>query len=304
MFGLGRQTKRVIVAVVYDQERRGFLLVYNPRWKGYTFPTRPWPAGNVADALQERKVCERQALAAFREDLGPRLGEATEPHWMERIEAHGVSGRTGRPTHYLFDVVTLRPVEPLPAGGFAGRFGWLTAEEILADAEPDGLPVRLVTWTTRRILAGLLEDQQVAVAIVSRLQAGQREYLMLLNRYAKWFFPAKRMDDEVSADRTIRYEFLRDAHYYGSGIDVAPAEVVSLEQHTGHLGTRQYTFHLQRTTFPGVDLAKSGNRLEASLDQAGKPSKWIPAQDLHEPLSDNISPTVRGLRETVLRLGE
>jgi len=299
MFGMGKRTRRVVVAVVYDRDRDRFLLAYNPRWPGYTFPTRPWPAQVVYDPLEERRLCEQTACQALREDLGPTLGEVAEAHWMDRLEVTGVSGRTGQSVRYVYDVVTAQLVHPLPPETPAGRFVYLTAQEILqADPRHPAHVERVLSWTTWTVLARLLEDQQAAVAVVCRQTDGGREYLMTLSRHGRFFFPAKRMGDEVPAERLIVYEFKLDADYTGK-IVVEPELVVRMEQQTRHLGQRRYTFHLCRTLFPDEDLNLPGNRLEAALDRAGTVFRWVPEAHVAAP-PDYCSDTVRGLSAAVL----
>ncbi len=195
---------------------------------------------------------------------------------MDRIAVLGVSGRTKEPTRYVYDIVTLVPAGPLPDGVFGAPFGFLSADEI-RDSDPDepGPNRRVVTWTTWQVLTKLLDNQQVAVAVVARLVNGQHEYLMTRNRDGQWFFPAARMGDQVPPDRLVVYEFKIKANYHGK-IEVAEeSRSVELEQTTRHLGPRRYTFHLYRTDFSQEDLLLSGNRLEVALDNAGTEFRWL-----------------------------
>lgn len=279
MFGLfskQHRVQRVVVAVVYDPEREKFLVVFNPRWGGYTFPLCRRRLPEATDAVLERNQVLQDARQALQRDLPPNLGNTLEAHWMDRIAVLGVSGRTKEPTRYIYDIVTLVPAAPLPDGVFAGPFGFLSANEI-RDSDPDepGTNRRAVTWTTWQVLTKLLDNQQAAVAVVSRVVNGQTEYLMTRNRDGKWFFPAARMGDQVPPDRLVRYEFLLKANYLGK-IDVADEpKVAYVEQTTRHLGPRNYTFHLYRVDFPQEDLPKSGNRLEVALDNAGTEFRWL-----------------------------
>ncbi len=279
MFGLFSKrprVQRVVVAVVYDPERQKFLVVFNPRWGGYTFPLCRKRLPDAIDAVLERKEVLDDARQALLRDLPATLGQTREAHWMDRIQVLGVSGRTKKPMRYVYDIVTLVPTGPLPDGVFGGPFGFLSADEI-RESDPDepGPNRRAVTWTTWQVLTKLLDNQQVAVAVVSRLVNGQPEYLMTRNRDGQWFFPATRMGDQVPPDRLVRYEFILKANYLGR-IDVADEpKVVDVEQTTRHLGPRHYTFHLYRTDFPQEDLLLSGNRLEVALDDAGTEFRWL-----------------------------
>jgi hypothetical protein len=305
MFGLfeRRRTQRAVVAVVYDRERKKFLVVFNPRWKGYTFPVRRFRRTVASDPLRVRAYAEQEARAALLSDLGPELGEAAEAHWMDRIDVVGVSGATNEETFYRYDIVTLVPVNPLPDGPFAARFGFLTAQEI-RDSDPDelGPNARVVTWTTWQVLTRLLDLQKVAVAVVCRKVNGRREYLMTLNRHGKWFFPARRMDDPATAEQLVVYEFKLKANYLGPIDPARDGPAVEMEQDTAHLGPRSYTFHLRKVNFPQEDLTLPGNRLEAALYEAGIPFRWVEEGILNPPAAD-VSHTVAGLYAAVTSLG-
>ena len=295
-----RRTQRVVVAVVYDPQRQKFLVVFNPRWKGYSFPVRKFRRSGAADPLRERDHAVQAARAALLSDLGPSLGEVAEAHWMDRIEVPGVSGRTGEETLYRYEIVTLVPVNPLPDGPFAGRVGFLSAQEI-RDSDPDELGplARVVTWTTWQVLTRLLDAQKVAVAVVCREITG-REYLMTLNRHGKWFFPARRIDDHATAEQMVVYEFKINADYLGR-IQITDGPIVELEQNTLHLGPRNYTFHLCKASFPKEHLTLPGNQLEAALYKSGIPFKWVKEGDM-KPLAANVSPTVEGLYDAVMSM--
>jgi hypothetical protein len=296
-----RRVLRVVVAVVYDPERQKFLVVFSPRWRGYSFPVRRFRRGGASDPLRERDHAVQEARAALLSELGPSLGEAADAHWMDRIEVPGVSERSGEETLYRYEIVTLVPVNPLPNGPFAHRFGFLSAQEI-RDSDPDelGPSARVVTWTTWQVLTRLLDAQRVAAAVVSRISNAQREYLMTLNRHGKWFFPARRMDDPGTAEQLVVYEFKIEADYLGR-IEVTEGPTVEMEQNTLHLGPRSYTFHLRKAYFPQEDLTLPGNHLEAALFKAGIPFRWVKEGDMEAPAVE-ISPTVEGLYAAVMSM--
>jgi hypothetical protein len=288
--------------VVCDPPKKRFLVVFNPRWGGYTFPLRRKRRPGGADAIREREYALHDARQALLSDLGPTLGRTAEAHWMDRIEVPGVSGRTEEPTLYIYDIVTLLLAQPVPEGVFAGPYGWLSAEEIRqSDPEASGPNRRMVTWTTWQVLTKLLDNQHVAAAVILREGAGEREYLMTRNRHGEWFFPSTRMGDQVPADQIVVYEFKLKADYAGRIKVDEYGQEVEMDQESVHIGPRSYTFHLRRARFPQEDLTLPGNNLETALYRAGIDFCWMTETDLKAP-HPNLSGTVAGLLAAVLQL--
>ncbi len=117
---------------------------------------------------------------------------------------------------------------------------------------------------------------------------------MTLNRLNQWFFPAGRMGDQVPAQRILHYEFSIKANYYHPIKVSEDGKTVEMEQTTAHLGPRTYLFHLYKISFPQEDLTMPGNRLEAALDRAGIPFRWMSEDELTSP-EMNVSNTVPAL---------
>jgi hypothetical protein len=272
--------QHAVVAVVYDPDHRKFLVGFNSRWGGYTFPLRRKRVSPTFDPLKDRDNAITDARQAVMADLNLSEDLIREAHWMDRIRVKGVSGRTKEPTVYTYDIVTVLLNDSLPEGVFAGATGFLSADEIRdSDPETPGPNRRMVTWTTVQVLTRLLDHQQAAVAIVSRERNGVREYLMTRNRYG-WFFPATRMGDEVPSERLVVAEFNQKAKYLGRIVPDPVGHEVEMEQDTAHLGPRNYTFQLHRVRFPQEDLTLSGNRLEQALDAAEIRFCWVSEGEL------------------------
>jgi hypothetical protein len=287
LFGLPRVRVAVaVVAVVAKPGASRYLMVYNQKWRGYSFPMKKIRVGPTNDPLRDRRVAVDTARDALRADLEPPLGLSTEGRWIDRIEVEGTSGRTGQPRIYEYDIVEVSPTSEIPDGSFASRHGYLTADEIRhSDPTERGPRARLVTWTTWQVLTRLLDNQQVAVAVVRRGDL----YLMTRNRYGQWFFPARRMGDGRTAWQVV----VNDFRAWNINLRMEPGreELVALKQPTTHLGTREYRFHLQRVN---VDV----EGLAAELTARSVLHQWRPL----EMEGDDTSPTLAGLRDAVRKL--
>jgi hypothetical protein len=292
MFGFGKEKLQVAVAVAYDEQRKGYFVVFNPRWRGYAFPHKRWPEVRVLDDVEYRRICEETALSAFEEDLGRSFPDA-QTIWIDYLEVEGVSGRTGKRKRYSFDIVWIGPHDDLPDDGLAAPCGYLSREQILGNQT-------IVTWSTREILRELLEEQQVAVGVICRRVHGERQYLLTLNRYGRYFFPAKRLRRSISARRALIAEFRVNANFMGH-IDVGGPVQAGMTQNTVHLGMREYQYHLFPMFFPEVNLSAASNRLEDALAKAGIVFRWVSEHELTNP-SPQISDTISGIIGQVLAL--
>lgn len=289
MLGLWTPHRKVVATVVYQPERKGFFLVYNPRWHGYSLPTRPLPPAIAPGDPMFRKVCEAEALQAFQEDSGSVPGDGAQAVWMDHVEIERPSGRTGRLTTYAYDIVAVDPCTPLPSGEFGSGCGLLSYQEILESA--------VVTWSTREILRKLLEDQHVGLGVVCRHGNTGREFLMIKNRYGEYFFLAARLRRHSTAAAAVVVE-LRGKYKFGGHVDlVEREEVVVVQQTTAHLGPRKYLFHLVVMRFGQLDLYM----LEETLVRAGASFRWVPEAELRT-LPADLSNTVAGVRDAVLTL--
>jgi hypothetical protein len=279
------RTQPVLVAVVY-QPGAGFLVVFNEKWKGYAFPMRkprPTDAGDAFTACQ-----------ALREAVGRDLpGAVARP--LEPLEHRGPSGRTGRMTLYRYQAFEVEPGEPLaPGGGFGDRHGFLDFDRLVATP--------LVTWSTKVLASELLENQQVALAVVSRPGAGGRTFLMLSSpRYGGYFFPAARLTTDTPPSPAALELVHREIGYPDT---LAPGP--SLKCEDDHFSPRfgrkrHFVFHVVPVHFPGLDLAAADNDLERGLVKAGAGWRWVSEAELADPAAHNLSPTVAAVRDVVVR---
>src|SRR5262245_49988503 len=85
----------VAVAVVAKPGPWRYLVAYNEKWHGYSFPMKKIKVGPTNDALRDRRVAIDTARDALLSDVGHPLGLSTEGRWMDRIQVEGTSGRTG-----------------------------------------------------------------------------------------------------------------------------------------------------------------------------------------------------------------
>jgi hypothetical protein len=292
MLGFGKEKRQVVAAVAYDEHLKSYTLVFNPKWVGYSFPTKSWPDVRVSDDVQYRRICEETALSAFEEDLRRPFPDA-QAIWVDFLEIEGTSGRTGKRTRYSYDIVWVGPGETLPAGGFGEFAGALTREQILGNRH-------VVTWSTRAILRELLEQQQAAVGVICRQHNGQREYLLTLNRYGRYFFPSKRLRRSVSPWRALVSEFRESADFNGR-IDPGTPARAAMTQTTAHLGDRDYLFHIYPMKLPDVDLSAKNNNLEVALAKVGIVARWFGEDELKHP-APQVSDTIIGILPEVLAL--
>jgi hypothetical protein len=280
----GPAVRRVAVAVVARPGPR-FLVAYNPRWGGYSFPMRKIRVGLTNDPQRDRRIAADTARDALVDALGAELGQSEPGRWLDRIRVEGVSGRDGRRRVYDYDIVEVRPRGDIPEGAFGTQVGFLTPEEIReSDPAEPGPRARLVTWTTWQVLTRLLDNQRVAAAVIRRGD----ECLMERNRYGEWFFPARR----IGPGRTAWQEVGELLSEWNTLLGFRPAgeEVVEMPQSTEHLGRREYEFRLC-----GVEIDVA--RLEKALGPDGHiwrhPAAGLP----------DMSPTLAGLAEAALRVG-
>jgi hypothetical protein len=275
-------SRSVMVALVYEPER-GFFLGFNEKWRGYTLPmTRLRPTDVDAAAA---------ARPALRDAVEQPLRSATA-RLLEYVVHEGRSGRTGRDALYRYQVFEVDPNETLPDDGFGGRHGFITYERLLA--------ADLVTWSTRIILRELMENQQVAVAVISRQGATEREYLMICSpSYNGYFFPASRFRTDTRPTWEA-VEAVRGDTGYQAPIRPGPAVVVEDVHSSPRYGReRRFVFHVVPVSLPAVQLGKSPNTLEERLHQTEAVWRWVSESELADPAANDLSATVTPLLPAV-----
>jgi hypothetical protein len=284
MFRQRRQP--VIVAVVFDPDR-GFFVSFNEKWQGYTFPMRKRRPTDYEEAFTARE--------ALREAVNLRLSRA-EAKPLEYVEHRGVSGRTGREVVYQYQAFEIDPNESLPSGGLGSRHGFLGREELL---EAD-----MVTWSTRLILRELLENQQVAAAVICRRGDSGREFLMVRSAsYRGYFFPAARLKT-ASEPRWVAVEAVRQDTGFPR---MTPGDaVVARDVHDSpRFGCeRTFVFHMVPVRPAGVDLSAAPHAFEECLRRTGVPWRWVGEDELADPARNGLSPTVAAVHEAAARAAD
>ncbi|MFQ3594243.1 MAG: hypothetical protein SNJ82_13770 [Gemmataceae bacterium] len=295
LLGFLPTTRRVAVAVGLDSTQR-FAVVWNPRWRGYSFCTerfRPHPSQSLRE---ERAEAVQVARNCFLKDFGPRFGATQSGHWMDQLEVIKTSGRDGRRVRYLYEVVLVTPRQPLPTGSFAEQFGTLSRQEILDSASHEPGPLaRVVTWTTHFVLRSLIEIQHAALAWIERTHQGQREVLMTLNQHLRYFFPARRMRHTDESQRILAEEFTVGANLLGVRVEAEPLTSFELQQHHPLLGLRNYRFFVHRVIF----TRPSPEQLFEALGGCGQ-AGWFAVHDHQNPL---LSDTAQKVLQRLLAQG-
>jgi hypothetical protein len=281
---LWQRRQPVIVAVVFEPDR-GFFVTFNDKWQGYAFPMRKRRPTDAGDDFTARE--------ALRDAVNLRLPRA-EAKPLEYVEHRGTSGRTGRDTVYQYQAFEVDPRESLPAGGLGSRHGFLGREQLL---EAD-----MVTWSTKRILQELLDNQEVAAAVICRPGASGREFLMVRSaNYRGYFFPAARFKTASrpawSAVEAVRH----DTGFFGPMSCGEAVAVRDVHDSPRFQCQRGFVFHLVPVRLAGVDLSAAPNRLEESLLRTGVLWRWVEEDELATPALNGLSPTVASLREAAAR---
>jgi 8-oxo-dGTP pyrophosphatase MutT (NUDIX family) len=284
---LWRRTQEVIVAVVYDPER-GFLLTFNDRWGAYTFPMRKRRPTDHDEAFTARE--------ALREALGVRLPRA-EARPLEYVEYRGTSARTGREAIYLYQAFEVDPNESLPPGGFGCRHGFLSPEALVSADQ--------VSWSTKVIVKELMENQEVALAVLCRPGASGHEFLMVRSAsYGGYFFPASRLKTKDPPVWEAVEAVRRETRYFAPIRCGTPIAVPDVHFSPRFGRPRRFVFHVVPVRLPAVDLSTSPNRLEEGLRRAEALWHWVDAAEFADPAAYDLSPTVTAVREAVLRACE
>lgn len=284
MLGFNRvRTVDVAVAVYFAGPEVGFLLAFNPKWKGYAFPSRRIRDTDASPAFA--------ALEAFRDAVGlPQRGATAEPLFYSEVKRE--SQRTGQLTNYRYHVFQIQP-----SGGAALDVPTGAACRLLYLPVGGFATADLVTWTARHVIGELVENQNVAVAVVVREGRAGREYLMVQPRHYGGAFPvASRIRADVSARFQAREGFRTDTGYQPATVAGEPV-VVTDRHHSPRFGCdRQFVYHLVRLELPGVDLHDPNGPLAEAMRARECLGRWVPDADLDDPAANGLSETIGPIR--------
>jgi hypothetical protein len=184
----------------------------------------------------------------------------------------------------------------LPVHGLACRRGFL---------KPEGFRTAdLLTWNTQAVVSELLDNQEVALAIVCRRGETGPEFLMIRSpNYRGYFPPASRIRTDVSPRFEAQQALQRDTGYRAR---IAAGEILTAsDTHHSHRYdcTRTFNFHLvQLALGDRVNLSHFDNDFEQRLIQSGVLYRWVPAGELAQPGAYGLSPTVAALAPQLLAL--
>lgn len=288
--------RAVVSALVFDVSQR-LLLLRNERWQGrFALPTR--------QVEPDSESLTAAALAAVRADTGLPLPNATA-RLVGYAGLAGESGRTGETTLYQQWAVEVDPGERLRLPADTARFLDYQSLQAADDA----------TWTSKEVAAAVLAEQEVAVAVVTRLGREQTEYLVLWNdRYEGYFFPAGRVTQEFKPATVATAVVRAELGYLGEAAADVRAEVPEFHFSPRWGRSRGYRFHVVAVDLPGCDphrplapldrglRAREADRLPpAGRGPAGWSWRWLTADELrHPPAGVTLSPTTAAVVPTVL----
>jgi hypothetical protein len=271
---------QAVVATVVYEEGRGFFVGFNDRWRAYALPMKRMRETDLS--------VERTAIRALSECVGLPLPHA-EAKPLEFIELDGRSERTGGRTHYAYQVCEVDPGSPLPFGDLASRWGYLPFEDLLnAD---------LVSWSTKLLLTGIMENQDVALAVITRGNAQTREYLMVGSANYGLFFPASRLKTDATPVKAAVAAVRDDTGYQGK-IEIGAMQPVQDRHFSPRFNQqRRFVFYVC-----GVKLGGSPDALEKAIRRRGARWRWVTEAELHDPAANGLSPTVDEVRPAVLQV--
>jgi 8-oxo-dGTP pyrophosphatase MutT (NUDIX family) len=294
-------TERVVACALLVDVDQKILLIRNPKWQNL----RAIPTRQVDDPDSES--LGNAALAAAREDLGLPLPNATFTP-LGYLGTAGLSGRTGETTQYQYWAFNVQPGENLNLP--QGLATLASADEIAAATD--------VTWSTQHVVHAVFQNQEVALAIITRPGRTQTEYLVLWNdNYEGFFFPAARVTAEFTP-ATVAQSIVRAELGYNGPVKLTErAEVPSFQfsPRWGH--ERAYRFHIVSVEFTPrhdefVDLHRPLGPMDSMLQAAearrarpdlpdGWSYRWLTADQLRSPPPGvQFTQTMSGVLPTLL----
>ena len=271
--------KKIAVAMVVDDGK--FLLVHNKKWGGFNFP--------MTELDKNRPPLGSKAISALESELGVRLQKATARE-LEYLGQYGISDRSGEDAIYEYWLYEVAPGEPLQIEDAISTTS-LTLEEIVDLAGG--------TWSAKAIANELLNNREVAVAVVSRLGIEETEYLVIKNaNYGGYFFPSMRRKTETAPETVAEKLFRDDLGYTGVIESSWKAEVEDVHFSQRFQANTQFRFHICDARFQELDIHMPFNSLEQKLRDRGIEWKWVTAHELGA--TDEYSKTTVALKSQLL----
>ena len=165
----------------------------------------------------------------------------------------------------------------------------------------------LVTWTTRRIVEELIGNQRVGVAAICRPGVKDRpEYLMNRNANYGGYFPiASRCRVDASPRFEVREAVRGDINYRPRvAVGEQPEPVEDRHYSSRFQCERRFVYSLFPVTFPGMDLGQSDSDLENYLERSGLIWRWVPDEELDDPVANDLSPTIAKIRDALRQIAK
>ena len=294
--------KHVAVAIISRGSGAGleFLLHFNDAWQGYSFPMKK--------REQDINLAPAMAIEAVRDDVGLATGHATlnaEPlDFIVRLER---SGRTGEPTEYHYQSCAIDA--SIVAGEYPSFAGkpidkryptlWLPYDELILN--------RHVTWSTRHIARAIVDRQDVALGVITRLGRTETEYLLVWNdRYGGYFFPAERITDDASPAFCVRQAIAKDVGYRGL-VDMESINSIDVDQFSQRFQReRGFLFRIYTASpIEALDLLAPDSHLTSHIPDMPRPVGtapfvWLTANQVESPLPGVVlSPTIASVWPTI-----
>jgi len=259
--------QNVVVAVVQDQQGR-FLVTYNEKWSGYSFP--------LQDFDPNSEVMATVAVEALERDLHCRLPKAKAEE-LEYLGKFGRSERTGEETWYdywLFEIDVGQPLDLAHATQGASHPPLFLAGNALLSRTD-------LTWSTPVLAREFLDNQDAVLTVITRPGLTETEYLVVWHQhYQGFFFPSARIMSEHKpeqvATRLVRAEF----GYRGPVVAQWRGEALDVHFSGRVLRNRSFHFHVCQVDVPDIDLQQPFNPLELALQARGKRWHWLTAGQL------------------------
>lgn len=278
------RAKKVGVAIVMN-EKQEFLIAYNRNWHCYAFPMK--------DVEHYQDILPSTAIRALADDSG-QPGLLADAKELEHLGEFGVSGSTGEDTLYEYWAYTVTPHNALtlPSGLNTPRF--VSYSALIADPH--------VSASSKDIAKTIVENQEVALAVITRLGAAETEYLLVWNgNYGGYFFPATRVKQEFKPDVVARASIRADFGYRGEVVSTRVGEIDDVHVSNRFGRGRAYVFHICKVSLPALDLNQPLNLLEKKLQTRGRRWQWLNAAQLKAPAIP-VSPTLAAVRALILDL--